>query len=518
MRSAKKVRSNTLRIFAIIICVVTILLIAPTTIAATGWIRTYQGGALDSLLPSSVIQTRDGGYATAIFGDIRRVDNLGYPGHYKESFELQIIKTTSNGEVQWCQNFTQIDDPNRETQSIYVSSERYIIVQTSDQGYVVASSGTFNFWMFKVDPQGRVLWSKTYAHIEENPSGSRLYSMIKTNDGGFALAGSTETFEDAGDFWLVKVDSKGDAQWNQTYNSGTYKNSWGTDDPREDEAKSVIQTRDGGYALVGSASLYRASTSSIVYPSWVVKTDAQGKRLWDKGYDSPNINYREYQIIQTTDGGYAIMGTQNDDFYLMKIDSTSQLQWSKTYGDKSTDAPCSIVQLSDGGYAMAGTWTKINSTATASTMGLLRLDSSGQTVWIKTYNAKENATTISNDLANAMVLTSDGGYAIIGSTIYGSGSHQDVFFVKTETLEQPPQPTATLTPSSSTTPTIVTPTPTQTFAPNDSPTSSPTQTTTASNSNPAPSPSIPEIPTGLTISLLIATTAILLSLRKKKLN
>ena len=82
--------------------------------------------------------------------------------------------------------------------------------------------------------------------------------MIQTNDGGFALAGSTETSEGGKDFWLVKTDSKGNAQWNQTYNSGTYKDSLGNEYPREDEAKSIIQTRDGGYALAGSASLYQS--------------------------------------------------------------------------------------------------------------------------------------------------------------------------------------------------------------------------------------------------------------------
>ena len=468
---------------------------------------------MDILTPASVIQTSDGGYATVISAYIRRIDNVGFQGHFTESYELQIMKTTSNGELQWRQNFTQIDDPNRETPSMFVYSKPEIIVQTTDQGYVIASSGTDKFWMFKVDPQGKVLWSKAYAHSEEDPSDSSLYSMIQTNDGGFALAGSTGTSEGGMDFLLVKTDSSGKAEWNQTYNSGTYKDSWGNEYPREDEAKSVIQTRDGGYALAGSASLYRASTSSVVYASWIVKTDAQGKHLWNKGYDAPNDQAREYSIIQSTDGGYCITGTQNDDFYLMKIDSTSQLQWSKTYGDTLTDTPCALVQLNDGGYAIAGTWTKINTTATVSTMGLLRVDSFGQTIWIKTYNAKENATNVSNDLANAMVRTSDGSYVIVGSTTYGSEYHQDIFFAKTETLEQPPQPTATPTPSST-----IAPTPAPTVTPADSPTTLPTQTPNPSSSSPAPSTSIPEIPTGLTISLLIATTAILLSLRKKKLN
>jgi predicted secreted protein len=431
------------------------------------------------------------------------------------------MKTSSNGEVEWRKSFTKVDDPNHVTPTIYVYSKPYIIVETADQGYVVAGCGTDNFWMFKVDSQGNVVWSKIYIRSEEDPKGSSLNSMIQTFDGGYALAGSTETSEGGRDFWLVKIDSNGKAQWNQTYNSGFYKDSLGYEYPREDEAKSLVQTRDGGYALAGSASLYRASTSSVVYASWVVKTDSQGKQLWNKGYDSPNDPAREYGILQTADGGYAIAGTQNEDFYLMKIDLTSQLQWSKKYGDKGSDIMCALVQLNDGGFAMAGTWTKINTTVTVSAMGLLRLDSSGQMVWTKTYTAKENATDISRDSANAMIRTKDGSYVITGSTVFGNEYHQDVFFVKTESLEQPPQPTATPTVSSSVAPTVA-----PSGVPADSPStsadssatpfSSPMQTSTASGSSPSPSPSIPEIPLWLTISVIFAATALFLSLRGKK--
>jgi hypothetical protein len=483
------VKSSTLQAFIVVTCLTAILLILPTTIASTGWTRTYQGEPLDILTPASLVQASDGGFATAIFAYARRIDNIGFQGHFTESYELQIIKTTSNGEVQWRQNFTKIDDPNHETPSLLVYSKPHIIVQTSDQGYAIASSGTDNFWIFKIDSQGKILWTKAYAHDDENPSSSSLYSMIQTNDGGFALAGSTETSQGGNDFWLLKTDSRGKAQWNQTYNSGTYKDSWGNENPRQDEAKNVIQTRDGGYALAGSASLYRASTSSVVYASWMVKTDAQGKHVWNKGYDSPNDPGREYCIIQTTDDGYAITGTQNDDFYLMKIDATSQMQWGKTYGDTGTDMPCALVQLTDGGYAIAGTWTKINTTATVSTTGLLRLDSSGQTIWTKTYNAKQNATNISRDQANSMIRTSDGSYAITGSTTFGNEYHQDVFLVKTETLEQPFQPTPAPTPAPPE-PTI-TPKPTLTSEPTSNPTQQTTTRSPEANQSRSPSPSNP---------------------------
>jgi hypothetical protein len=259
---------------------------------------------------------------------------------------------------------------------------------------------------------------------------------VETNDGG-------------NDFWLIKTNSAGVAVWNHTYNSGTYTDSGGYVTPREDIAKSVIQTSDGGYALVGSASLWRTSTSSVVYSSWMVKTDAQGKQLWNKGYDLPNNQGFDYIIIQTSDSGYAIAGTQNDDFCLLKTSSTSELQWSKIYGDPQTDYPYALVQLEDGGYAIAGTWTPTNTTRTRPTMGLVRTDSAGQTRWTKTYSAKENATTFSIDEAKAMIRTSDGSYAIVGQTQFGSETHADVFFVKTETLEQPPKITPLPTPATS---------------------------------------------------------------------
>lgn len=433
-----------LQAFSLVSFVLVISLVTQLTLALAGWARTYQGIDMDLLTPKSIVQTLDGGYATAIYGYLRRENPTGGPFTY--SYELQILKTDSNGGVQWKRSYPTVEDPNHVTPTIYTDSEHYTIVQTADQGYVVAGGA---FWLFKVNPQGSVLWSKTYQLNDESSGSGQFCSMIQTSDGGFALTGSADTFDGGRDFWLIKTNSVGVAQWNHTYNSGTYTDSAGYVTPREDIAKSVVQTSDGGYALVGSASLFRASTSSLVYSSWVVKTDTQGKQLWNKGYDLLNEQGYEYIIIQTSDGGYAVTGTQNGDFCLFKTSSTSQLQWSKIYGDPQTDNPCSLVQLEDGGYAIAGTWTPNSTIALISTMGLLRTDSSGQPLWTKSYRAKENATTFSTDQARAMIRTSDGSYAIVGNTQFENEYHQDVFFVKTETLERPLQITPLPTPGTS---------------------------------------------------------------------
>lgn len=467
------------------ICLVALLLF-PGAMGSLGWNRTYQGEAMDALSPTSVVQTGDGGYAIAISGFLRRVDNVGYQGHFTTSFDLELLKTNSDGETQWKRSFDKIEDPNHQTATIYPYSDRFLIVQTADQGFVIAANSQSEFWLVKFDSQGNVLWTKTYVQNIDYPSNCRLNSIIQTADLGFALAGSAATNEGSNDFWLLKVNSQGNIQWSQTYNSGTYTNINGDKYPCEDEATSVIQTRDGAYVLVGSASLYRASTTSLVYSTWIVKTDNQGKQLWNKGLNLINVNDYGRFIIETYDGGFAVAGSENNNFCLLKIDSNRQLQWSKIYNDIETQIVCGLVQLNDGGYAMAG--TAGNGASVTYTMVLLRLDSSGQTTWTRNYHANQNSITISNDWAYGFIRTADGGYALIGSTEFSSETHKDVFLVKTESLEEPPQTTTkttttTLNPSNSEPidsltppPTDLTPTPsTNSVTSNTSPTQIPNE-------------------------------------------
>ncbi len=450
---------------------------------------------MDIVTPSSMVQSTDGGFAIASLCIARRVDNIGYQGHFTQFEELQLLKIGSTGEAQWKQAYTKITDPTGRAPEIMVSQVNYVIVETSDNGYAVASTGYGTFWLFKVDSQGRVLWSRVYSLSDEQSAAGWLDSMIRTSDGGFALAGTVQTSTGSNDFWLVKVDAKGEAQWNQTYNSGTYKDSLGDEYSRDDSAMCIIQTKDGGYALAGTASLYRASTSSVVYASWMVKTDSKGNQLWNQGYDAPNVNFAQYRIVQTADGGFVIAGSENQNIYLLKTDSKGQVQWAKQCGANYTGWAKGLVLLDDGGFAVAGSWNN--------DFGLLRLDSSGNNLWTKTYNARVNASTNlrSDDDACDMVRTSDGAYAIVGSTESSYETHKDVFFVKTETLEQPPQPspsptsaqTPSLSPGRSSPTSSISPNPTQSDGASESPSASPSDTQSPSTST-SPSPSGPQTP------------------------
>ena len=184
-------------------------------------------------------------------------------------------------------------------------------------------------------------WNQTYGGADAD----KAYSIVETSDGGYALAGETASYG-AGysDFWLIKTDSSGNMQWNQTY--GGLNN---------DIAHSLIQTADGGYALTGNTKSYGAGN----FDFWLVKTDSSGSIQWNQTYGGLNHDLA-YSVVQMSDEGYAIAGDTSSygaggyDFWLVRTDSTGNMQWNQTYGGANSDIGWSVVQTGDGGYALAG--------------------------------------------------------------------------------------------------------------------------------------------------------------------
>ena len=142
----------------------------------------------------------------------------------------------------------------------------------------------------------------------------------------------------------VKAETPPKTKWTRTYGGIGYE-----------EATCVVQTSDKGYAIAGYTSSYGAGWSDF----WLVKTDSDGNKLWDKTYGGSKID-RAYCVVQTSDGGYALAGytesygAGSDDFWLVKTDSDGNKLWDKAYGGTGSDWASCVVQTSDGGYALAG--------------------------------------------------------------------------------------------------------------------------------------------------------------------
>jgi len=165
------------------------------------------------------------------------------------------------------------------------------------------------------------------------------YCVVQTSDGGYAIIGIMGSIS-AGDAigWLVKTDSDGNIEWDKTYDEGSMG--------------SILQASDGGYTIAGSTSSFGAGRSDF----WLVKTDSSGNMEWNHTYGGPKDDYA-CSIVQTNDGGYAIAGDTNSygfgytDFWLVKTDSSGNMEWNQTHGYGNAN---SVIETSDGGYAMAG--------------------------------------------------------------------------------------------------------------------------------------------------------------------
>lgn len=295
--------------------------------------------------------------------------------------------------------------------------EAHSLVETSDWGYAIAGgttsfgAGNNDFWLVKTDEFGNAEWNKTYG----GPQNERAYSVVNTSDGGYALAGYTYSFG-AGDrdFWLVKTDASGTVEWNQTYG--------GADD---DFAYVLVATSDGGYALAGDTRSFGAG----IRDAWLVKTDEFGNEEWNQTYGGTEVDTVQ-SLVATGDGGYALagytmsFGAGNRDFWLVKTNSSGYMEWSMTYGGTDNDWAFSLVEVSDGGYAIAGDTTSYG--AGAEDFWLVKTDEFGNAEWNKTYGGTDN------ERASSLIKTSDGGYAVAGATAFNASGYGEFWLVKTD--------------------------------------------------------------------------------------
>jgi len=294
------------------------------------------------------------------------------------------------------------------------------VIQTNDAGYAIAGwtasfgAGYYDFWVIKTDENGQMQWNRTYGGSSSGWFGERAHCIIQTSDGGFAIVGETSSFgAGSRDFWLVKTDASGNMEWNQTY-GGT----------NQDEPYSLIQTNDGGYAMAGRTLSFGVAGSGNM---WLVKTDAHGTMEWNKAYGGTGIEIA-YSVIQTDDGGYAIGGetgsrSEERDMWLVKTNSTGDIQWQKTYGLAGSifESSTSLTHTTDGGYALAGFREMVGAD---SNFYLVKTDEDGNMQWDMTYGGA------TREVASDAIQTSDGGYMLTGAAnLLGS---PDLWLVKTD--------------------------------------------------------------------------------------
>jgi hypothetical protein len=139
------------------------------------------------------------------------------------------------------------------------------MVETSDQGFVLTGRQDYYGLLFlKVDANGTTQWNTPFSTWGYGDNVA--YSIVMTSDGGYALAGSNNMYDNS-NFWLVKTDASGNMLWNKTYQEGRGNTAI---------AYSLVQTSDGGYFLAGVTDSPAESYESHFEDFLLVKADASG--------------------------------------------------------------------------------------------------------------------------------------------------------------------------------------------------------------------------------------------------
>ena len=354
------------------------------------FVKTFGGDNYD--FGYSVQQTTDGGYiitgTTLSFGN--------------DDGDVWLIKTDSYGNEDWNNTF---------------SGSGYSVQQTTDGGYIITgNNGSGDVLLIKTDSQGNEEWNQTFGGSDDDEG----LSVQQTTDGGYIITGYTESFGNGGrDVWLIKTDSQGQEEWNQTFGGSS-----------GDFGRSVQQTTDGGYIITG----YTFSFGGGEYDVWLIKTDSQGNEEWNKTFGGTDSDWGN-SIQQTTDGGYIITGSTysfgngSTDIWLIKTDENGNEEWNKTFGGTSNDYGQSVQQTTDGGYIITGITESFGNGE--EDVWLIKTDSNGQEEWNQTFGGSDD------DMGFSVQQTTDDGYIITGSTESFGNGQSDVWLIKTDSEGNP---------------------------------------------------------------------------------
>jgi hypothetical protein len=301
----------------------------------------------------------------------------------------------------------------------------YSVQQTTDGGYIVAGdtdsfgAGSYDIWVLKLDASGNVQWQKTFGGVGgEGGVAPHAVFVEQTTDGGFVMAGWTNSFgAGSRDIWVLRLDALGNVQWQKTYGG-----------PSHDATNSAIQqTSDGGFIVSGYTVSFGAGSNDF----WVLKLDASDNVAWQKTYGGASSDSAN-SIQQTTDGGFVVagrtasFGAGGGDSWLLKLDASGNVAWQKTYGGTNNDSANSIQQTTDGGFIVSGYTYSFG--PGSGDFWVLKLDASGNVVWQKVWGGADG------DIAESAQQTTDGGYVVAGATwSFGAGGY-DAWLLRLDAL------------------------------------------------------------------------------------
>lgn len=258
-----------------------------------------------------------------------------------------------------------------------------------------------------LNAQPDTLWTKTIGY----DVGEYLTSIEQTSDGGFILAGFTESFsvDSSAEYWLVRLNSSADTVWTKVYTAG-----------EKYEDQRALQTADGGFAIAGDGD------------PWLIKTDADGTIEWQQARSTLGTgDISVYGFVETVDSGFVACGlVEHEDrrsALVVKTDKLGAITWIDSIGSEHTMGALAVIETSDSGLVLAG--VKERPTGGGVYHGWLqKLSADGDSLASVFYG---NTAAGNEERFNTVRATSDGGLILLGEQIL-DGQSKDIILVKTD--------------------------------------------------------------------------------------
>lgn len=336
------------------------------------------------------------------------------------------------GTLQWVKTFGGSSE--EKTNSVVVTSDGGVIVvgyTSSNDGDIIKEYDFNDVWVTRLDKNGVVVWSKTFGGSGEDYG----YSIIKTNDGNYVIAGysgsadydvpSNEGFHD---FYIFKINENGDKLWAKAYGF-----------PSHDHAHKIIQMSDGGYFVAGFAD-YAGLTGQSgngeghqmgrnvqhgVGEFFGIRLDMSGNFLWYRYYGG-TMNDRVNDIVEDNEGGIVMAGYSESsdfdienpkgsyDYWVINIDANGHLHWKKNFGGPDIDQAYGIVKTDFNSFLIVGQSNSIEGDISNpkgnSDIWVIHIDHHGKLLWDKSFGGSQFET------ATAIKKTGYNQFVIVGHT------------------------------------------------------------------------------------------------------
>jgi len=277
----------------------------------------------------------------------------------------------------------------------------------SNGGYIIVGKSVYGdmksqVLFVKTDPEGNEIWQKSLSNI----GNASVKNVITMDDGTFIVSGAKILSENSEKIWVAKFGSEGELLWEKTFG-----------DTGIAGAGSMKKLPDGGFVIAGRIAAGTIQDADL----WMFRFDKEGNKLWDKQFESPNVNVWPECVCCSPDNNFVVVGwygtCMNDinsekpifdyDLLLSKISQEGKLVWSKNIDSEGSEGGNAIVVRPDGKILMAGK----KETSFLGRVGtwILLTDEEGSILAESVFPFY-----FGNDQATGIMNSSDGGFVVIG--------------------------------------------------------------------------------------------------------